>query len=71
MTDDQLSDYIEKKLGIVRPPVTAFIHTEGLINAIEDEGYSISRSMYRSIESIERCMQEELAKKALRDENDD
>lgn len=39
MTDDQLSDYIEKKLGIVRPPVTAFIHTEGLINAIEDEGY--------------------------------
>lgn len=41
------------------------------MRGIEDEGYSISRSMYRSIESIERCMQEELAKKALRDENDD
>ena len=67
MTDDQILAYIAKKLGIVRPPVTAFIHTDSLISAIEDEGYSISSSMYRSIESIERCMQEELDKKALKD----
>ena len=70
MTDEKVLARVREKLGIVRPPIMAHVHTSSLIQAIEDEGYGISNSMYDAIASLEYCIQEELDKKALEEQND-